>query len=92
MQGGLVSRVSEEGFGGGGKVRGGVGRGGYWWEHLGGACLLSEQSERGRLSGAHMGGSGVNCSSVPQHALLFGPLLLVYLMFHPPPSRCQYSV
>ena len=55
--------------------------GGCW-----GTCVSSERTERG------FGGRGLNRSECPSTCVFIRPLVLVYLMFHPQPSRSQYSV
>ena len=59
---------------------------------LGGACISSKRSEQEIVLGWCRGGSGLNRSSCPSTGDFIQPLLLVYLMFFPPPSRSQYSV
>ena len=50
----------------------------------------SEESNEGFWRGCR-GGSGLNHSGCPSTCVLVQPPLLVYLMFHSPPSRSQYS-
>ena len=81
-----ASEASEERFGGG----------------FGGGLLVgvlgvhvsqsSEVSEEGFWGGYRWGVSGLNRSWCPSICVFIPPLLLVYLMSHPPPSRSQYSV
>ena len=85
----LSSEQSERGRVWGRVVKGGVGCSGDAGESAGGggACLSSEE---GSLGGG--GGSGLNPWVFLSMHSFFIWLLLLYLMFHPPPSRPQYSV